>query len=123
MAFCTAINCMDGRTQLPVIKYLQKRFGVEYVDTISDPGPNKILADGSDEGALASIRKRLDISVGKHKSVGIAVVGHHDCAGNPTPEADQAGHTAAAVARVKDMFGDVPVIGLWVNENWEVSEL
>ncbi|MHC5086790.1 MAG: carbonic anhydrase, partial [Planctomycetota bacterium] len=26
MSFCTAINCMDGRVQLPVIPFLQNRF-------------------------------------------------------------------------------------------------
>lgn len=36
---------MDGRVQLPVIKYLQDRFKVQYVDTITEPGPNLILAE------------------------------------------------------------------------------
>ena len=36
--FATAINCMDGRVQLPVIKFLQERFKAEYVDIISEPG-------------------------------------------------------------------------------------
>ena len=40
MSFCTAINCMDGRVQLPVIRFLQERFKVDYVDVISEPGPN-----------------------------------------------------------------------------------
>ncbi len=44
MSFCTTINCMDGRVQLPVIKYLQKHFNVDYVDSITEPGPNLILA-------------------------------------------------------------------------------
>ena len=33
MKFCTAVTCMDGRIQLPVIAYLQKRFNAEYVDS------------------------------------------------------------------------------------------
>ncbi|MHA1252503.1 MAG: carbonic anhydrase, partial [Candidatus Helarchaeota archaeon] len=28
MKFCTVINCMDGRVQIPVINYLRKRFNV-----------------------------------------------------------------------------------------------
>jgi len=34
MSYCTVINCMDGRVQLPVIKYLKERFDVDYVDSI-----------------------------------------------------------------------------------------
>ena len=46
--FATAVNCMDGRVQKPVIEYLQKSFGVDYVDMVTEPGPNKILAEGKD---------------------------------------------------------------------------
>ncbi len=40
MSFCTAINCMDGRTQLPVIEFLKNKLSVEYVDTVTEPGPH-----------------------------------------------------------------------------------
>lgn len=123
MEFCTAINCMDGRVQIPVISYLKSRFKVDYVDVVSEAGPNRILADGADEFLLESIWKRVEISITKHHSKGIAVVGHHDCAGNPVDESDQQQHTAAAVQRVRDRFGSTEVIGIWVDRNWEVSEL
>jgi hypothetical protein len=45
MHFCTVINCMDGRVQLPVNKYLQKRFNVAYVDSITEAGPVRIISD------------------------------------------------------------------------------
>ena len=123
MEFCTAINCMDGRVQIPVITYLKERFKVDYVDVVSEPGPNKILAEGSNQQLLESIWTRVEISITKHDSRGIAIVGHHDCAGNPVDESDQHLHTAAAVQRVRERFDSVPVIGLWVDPNWEVSEL
>jgi len=41
MEFCTAINCMDGRVQIPVISFLEERFNARYVDVISEPGPNR----------------------------------------------------------------------------------
>ena len=44
MSFYTAINCMDGRVQLPVIYYLKERFGVPYVDVITEPGPVALLS-------------------------------------------------------------------------------
>ena len=34
ITFATAINCMDGRVQIPVIEYLKKEFKVDYVDMI-----------------------------------------------------------------------------------------
>ena len=83
MSFCTVINCMDGRVQLPVIKYLQKRFNAEHVDSITEPGLNLILAKQSNVNIVESVFNRLKISVDKHASVGIAVAGHHGCAGNP----------------------------------------
>ncbi len=36
--FATAINCMDGRVQLPVIAYLKSKYVVDYVDAITEPG-------------------------------------------------------------------------------------
>jgi hypothetical protein len=114
---------MDGRVQIPVIAYLKERFKVDYVDVVSEPGPNKILAEGINQKLLESIWTRVEISLTKHDSLGIAVIGHHDCAGNPVAEPDQRDHTAAAVRRVRNRFGSVPVIGLWVDRNWEVSEI
>jgi hypothetical protein len=114
---------MDGRVQLPVIRYLQDRFGADYVDIVSEPGPNRILAGETDATALESIKRRVKISVEHHQSVGIAVVGHHDCAGNPSSEVEQGQHTVAAVRRIKNTFGHISVIGLWVDENWDVMEV
>ncbi len=123
MRFCTAINCMDGRVQLPVINYLRERFGAEWVDSITEPGPNKILADRSDARAVDSIMARIRISVEKHGSVGIAVVGHHDCAGNPSPKEVQIEQIAHAVKLIQEEFRGVEVIGLWVDGKWNVTEV
>ena len=83
MNFCTVVNCMDGRVQLPVIRYLQDRFNVEYVDSVTEPGPNLLLAERTHEDMVQSILRRIRISVEKHSSVAIALAGHHECAGNP----------------------------------------
>ena len=123
MSFCTAINCMDGRVQLPVIEYLQKRFNVDYVDSITEPGPNLILARQNDINIVESIFNRLKISVERHSSVGVAVAGHYDCAGNPSTKEQQTQHTLDAIEYIKDRYSELEVIGLWVDENWNVSEL
>ena len=114
---------MDGRVQLPVINYVQERFDAEYVDTITEPGPNRILAEQNDEVVIASILKRLDISLEKHSSVGVAVVGHHDCAGNPTSQEAQIAHIRKAVRFLRQRYANTEIVGLWVDENWQVHEV
>ena len=81
--FCTAVNCIDGRVQLPVISYLKKRFNVEYLDIISEPEPNLILGKITNYNSMEAIFEKINISGKYHHSVGIAVVGHHDCLGSP----------------------------------------
>lgn len=114
---------MDGRIQLPVIKYLQTRLNAEYVDLITEAGPNLILAAQRDIGSVESILARVHISVSSHDSVGIAVVGHYDCAGNPSPKAEQLAHIKDSVTFLRHHYQGLEVIGLWVDENWDASEV
>ncbi len=123
MQFCTVINCMDGRIQIPVIEYLQKRFDVEYVDSITEPGPNLILSEQKNTALIQSIHERLKISVEKHGSVGIAVVGHHDCAGNPALEEEQKEHARQAAELLRQKYTALEIIALWVDQDWNVSEV
>ncbi len=114
---------MDGRIQLPVITYLQKRFNTKYVDSITEPGPNLILAKQTDSYLVESILTRLKISVEKHKSVGVAVVGHYDCAGNPAKKEDQIQHIEESIRFIQQQYKELKIIGLWVDENWKVQEI
>lgn len=123
MNFSTTINCMDGRVQLPVIKYLQQRFGAENVDSITAAGPNRILAEQKDETVIQSLLKRVDISVNAHKSSALAVTGHHDCAGNPVGKQEQLKHIKEAGRFLKKHYPQIKIIGLWVNEDWKVEEI
>ena len=81
--FGTVINCMDGRVQLPVNDWLKKRYNLDFIDTITEPGPELVLAESSDNSTIQSIKKKVEISVSRHKSNLVAIVGHMDCAGNP----------------------------------------
>ncbi len=123
MKFCTVINCMDGRTQLPVINYLQKRFKVENVDTITEAGPNLILSEQKNQNGIELIFEKLEISISKHQSVGIAIVGHHDCAGNPAPKKEQVGHLHKSIQLIQKQFKNIEIIGLWLDEHWNILEL
>jgi carbonic anhydrase len=123
MSFCTAVTCIDGRIHIPVITFLKERYNVDYVDMVSEPGPNRILADATDQPTVESIIRRVKISVEKHQSSTIAVVGHYDCAGNPSTDAEQSEHTAAAVSSIQKEFPDLTVVGLWVDDQWQASTL
>ena len=72
---------------------------------------------------MNSIKARLDISVNKHGSKVIVVVGHYDCAGNPVGKEIQLEQIKKSVETIKSWFPDVEVVGLWVNENWEVEKI
>ncbi len=114
---------MDGRVQLPVIQYLQKRFNVKYVDSITEAGPNLILAKQNNAALVQAILEKLRISIDKHNSVGIAVVGHQDCTGNPAPYDEQIAYIKKSVQFLCSQYGNTKVIGLWVDSDWEVHEV
>lgn len=120
--FCTVINCMDGRVQRPVNRYLRERFGVPYVDTITESGPVRLLA-GEDGTVPPAIATRLRISVERHGSMGIAVAAHTDCAGHPVPDDRQREHLVVAVRCLAGHVPDLPVLGLWVEADGTVREV
>lgn len=123
MSFGTVINCMDGRVQLPVLEYLRQRFGVDYVDSITEAGPDGILARQDDAEAVEAICRKVTISRTKHGSQWLAVVGHADCAGNPVSAEEHGRQLLLAVEYLRRRFPGMGVLGLWVDENWSVGEV
>ncbi|QAS52603.1 carbonic anhydrase [Halobacillus litoralis] len=119
-SFATAINCMDGRAQLPVIHWMQKQYGAEYIDMITEAGPTKFLLEGSEE-QLASVHAKIRISAENHGSGVVAIVGHYDCAGNPCPKEDKVQQIRSSVDLIHSWDFPVDVIGLYVNDQWEVE--
>jgi hypothetical protein len=122
-SFATAINCMDGRTQIPVIDYIRKKYKVDYVDMITEPGPIRILAEKTDKPTLESIKRRVGISIGKHGSVHIVIVGHHDCAGNPVEKAIQLKQILESIWTVRSWGLRAETLGLWLDEEWVAHEV
>ena len=116
--FATAVNCMDGRVQLPVIEWMKRKYGVDYVDMITEPGPDRLFSANS--AALERIRKRVSISVKAHGSRYVAVVAHHDCAGNPVSAAEHEEQLRQALDKV--LSWGLPlreVVALWVGSDWK----
>lgn len=123
MGFCTVINCIDGRAQLPVIRYLQQRFDVEHVDSVTEPGPNLILCEQTRPTTVQSILERVNISIEQHSSVGVAIAGHHGCAGNPASREDQLEHLQRSIEFLTAKLDGMEIVGLWVDEEWQVHEV
>jgi len=126
--FACAINCMDGRVQDAVKNYMQENYNVDYVDMITEPGPNKILADAASlahhkNQIIDNIRKRVEVSVEHHGSKVIAIVGHFGCAGNPTEKQEQIEHLRQAQKTVESFRFDAEIVLLWVNSDCKTVEL
>ena len=120
LRFGTAITCIDGRVHRPVILWLRSRYGLDYVDVVSEPGPDKLLADGW-PGDIAPVRKKVGFSVEAHDSGLIAVSGHYDCAGNPASPEEHLAQIRAGVRQVRSWGLPADVIGLWVNDRWQIE--
>jgi len=114
---------MDGRTQLPVIEWMKATFGVDYVDSITEPGPDKILFDGN-SGLVESIKNRATISVQAHGSQVVALVGHGDCAGNPVPKDVHFEHVKKGMETIRSWGLPVKIIGIWLDDvDWRVEQI
>jgi hypothetical protein len=133
--FGTAINCIDGRTQEVVIDHIKRNYGVDAVDLVTFPGVDGILSyssssssskDGGQqrsEDIIASIRNAVSISIEKHGSNVIAVVGHHDCAGNPGDKEHHYEDIRNAMHKVSSWNFPGRVVGFYVNDKREMEEV
>jgi carbonic anhydrase len=121
--FGTAISCMDGRIQIPVIDYVLRKCKVDYVDMITEPGPIRVLAENSDKSTIESIKRRVAVSTGKHNSVHIAIVGHDDCAGNPVEKATQLKQILESITTVRSWGFKAEILGLWIDDRWVAHEV
>ncbi len=119
--FGTAINCMDGRVQLPVIHLLKEKYGLDFIDMITEPGPDKLLSQGT-TAQVESIKSRLLISVNAHGSDTVMVAGHHDCAGNPVDREEHIRQIKKCLDIIKSW--NLPIknmLGAWIDDQWEIN--
>lgn len=123
MTFCTSIHCMDGRIQEPIIEYLKEIYSITYVDTITEPGPCKILAENQDKISVNSIMERTNISINRHGSKLIAISGHYDCVGNPCDEDMQKKQIRESIKYLSNNFPEIEIIGLWIDNEWKISNV
>jgi len=119
--FATAINCIDGRAQAPVLDWIRFYLNVDYVDLITEPGPDKVITSGS-ERAYSSIFEKARLSIKTLGSQSISIVGHHDCRANPVSKEEHIDQIQRSVEIIEGWRLGVRILGLWVNE-WRYVEL
>ena len=123
MEFGTSIHCMDGRIQGPLINYIKKKYNIKYIDTITEPGPCKILSENLEISLVESIDRRVSISLEKHGSKIIFISGHFDCAGNPVSKENQVNQLIQCEAFLESKYPNAKIVKLWINQNWDIQEL
>jgi hypothetical protein len=116
--FATSVSCMDGRIQIPLTNWIKENFSVDYVDTITEPGIDKLVADNTD---LESIKIKVGISISKHESELIVVSGHYDCAGNPVSNEEHITQIKKGVEVISSWNLGVKVVGVWVDDTWKIN--
>jgi hypothetical protein len=121
--FGTAINCIDGRTQQVVIDYMKQNYNIDGVDMVTFPGADGLFSNEDHTEEIVLIRRAISISIEKHGSRIIAVVGHHDCAGNPVTREHHYMHIRTAIRKVSSWNMHAQIIGLYINDKREIEEV
>jgi carbonic anhydrase len=119
-SFATSISCMDGRIQIPLNDWIKKKYFVDYVDTITEPGVEKKIAENID---LDQIKTKAEISIFKHKSESIIISAHYDCAGNPVTDEEHITQIKKSMEVIKSWTLPAKVTGVWVNSQWQIEEI
>jgi carbonic anhydrase len=118
--FATSVSCMDGRIQIPIAKWIKENHSIDFVDVITEPGIDRMVAENLD---LESIKNKVGISINAHKSELIVVSGHYDCAGNPVSDEEHISQIRKGVEVISSWGLNVKVVGIWVDDSWNVNVL
>ncbi len=116
----TCLNCMDGRVQLPVLNWIKTNYPVDFVDVITEAGMDNVLSNQQD---ISEVVRSINVSVNVNKSTRLFVVGHYDCRGNPVEESVHRQQIHNSVKRLKTQWPGHEIVGLWVNDAWQVEAL
>lgn len=120
--FAVLLNCIDGRTQQPLLDWVGRELDVDHVDVVTEPGVDGVLA-GGDSATVQSLLDKVCVSRLAHGAVEVVVAGHHDCAANPGDAAQHFSDVTRATDAVRQALPELPVRGVYVDESWSVSAL
>ncbi len=118
--FATSISCIDGRIQIPLAKWIKENYSVDYVDTITEPGVDKTITENS---VFESIKTKVSISINAHKSELVVLSGHYDCAANQVSNEKHVELIKKGIEVISSWNLGVKVIGVWVDDSWNVNTI
>lgn len=119
--FATAVNCIDGRVQAPVAQFIRKNYGVDFIDMITAPGPDKILSEYKNMREIQSMKKKVLFSYHNRDSKLIFIASHNGCLGNPCSNRMHLKQLKEAVKNVRKWRQEAKVFGVWVDEDRKVA--
>ncbi|HSA83498.1 MAG TPA: carbonic anhydrase [Patescibacteria group bacterium] len=100
--FVAAADCIDGRTSDPLKRLAQRETGAKrvYVDATTAPGMVGRLSR-NDRRVIAAVEEAIGISIDRHGSDRVYVVGHAHCAGNRVEDREHMQHVLDAADVVR----------------------
>ncbi len=116
--FATSVSCIDGRIQIPLAKWIKENYSVDYVDTITEPGVDKTITENS---VFESIKTKVSISINAHKSELIVFSGHYNCAANQVSNEEHIELIKKGIGVISSWNLGAKVIGVWVDDSWNVN--
>jgi hypothetical protein len=128
--FATALNCMDGRCQEKAVAFVKQHTGADYVDMITEPGIDGLLAgshsvvpEGEIPARVEWVKLKASISADGHGSKDVTIFGHCACAGNQADLETHIEHLKEA-KKVVEEWGLFSTIRLAVfNDAFELDEV
>ena len=121
--FATAFNCMDGRCQEEVRRFVCSHTDASHVDMVTLAGMDGILAGKrpamplDSATAIALTRFEAGVSAEGHGSKCAFVIGHAGCAGNEVSDEEHILDIRKAVETVRSWELFESVIGLMARPN------
>ena len=113
--FATMVTCIDGRIQRPLDEWVRQHLDVDYLDTITEPGPEAVLAT-TDESHLIAVLAKVAVSQRAHGSGTLVIAGHADCAGNPVSADEHRDQLRRSVARLAHRLPDTRILAVHADQ-------
>ena len=118
--FATAITCIDGRVQQPVTDWMKSYAGVDHIDLVTEPGPDKVISDGT-QPVVDEVVRKVSFSIRHHASSVVALAGHYDCAANTATREE---HVEQIVKSMRVLLAynlEARLLGLYLNKESSVE--
>ena len=122
--FGLLLCCVDGRYIAQSIVAARRKYQLNYVDVITEPGMDLVLSHQPykhaclrEESLLAHIYHRMEKLVKAHNVKQIIIVAHADCLGNPGCHMHHYVCLAEAKKRVQSWFPKIPVDRVYIEQD------